>query len=117
MKSIKLYLILSAGCLILSNASCSKKHKEIPSDDIPTIYVANPTVDSIVLHKTYPGLLGASDNAIVVGRVNGTILSKNYESGTYVTKGQVLFTIESTKYRDAVQQAQAALASAKSLHD
>ena len=117
MKSINYYLILSAGCLLLSTVSCRKNDKEASHEDVPTIYVANPVVDSIVLHKTYPGLLGASDNATVVARVNGTILSKNYESGTYVDKGHVLFTIESTKYRDAVQQAQAALSTAKSQYD
>ncbi|MDE7345902.1 MAG: efflux RND transporter periplasmic adaptor subunit [Muribaculaceae bacterium] len=117
MKHINTYLILSAGCLLLSIASCKKNDKKAVSDDAPMIYVANPVVDSIVLHKTYPGLLGASDNATVVGRVNGTLLSKNYESGCYVNKGQLLFTIESTKYRDAVQQAQASLATAKSQYE
>ncbi|MDE6510545.1 MAG: efflux RND transporter periplasmic adaptor subunit [Muribaculaceae bacterium] len=117
MKTLRPFFILSAGCLLLSTASCRKNDKSEPHEDVPIIYVANPVIDSIVLHKTYPGLLGASDNASVVGRVNGTLLSKNYESGAYVNKGQVLFTIESTKYRDAVQQAQAALATAKSQHD
>ena len=117
MKNINLYLMLSAGCLLISAASCRKSDKNAPKEEIPEVAVAAPTVDSIVLHKTYPGLLGASNNAVVVGRVNGTILSKNYESGAYVQKGQVLFTIESTKYRDAVQQAQAALATAKSEYD
>lgn len=109
-----LYLILSAGCLLISATSCKKSDKKDTTPDIPEISVATPLVDSIVLHKTYPGLLGAADNAAVVGRVNGTILSKNYDNGSYVNKGQVLFTIESTKYRDAVQQAQASLATAKS---
>lgn len=117
MKTIKSLIILSAGCIMLSAASCKKSDKKAVSDDVPVITVANPVVDSIVLHKTYPGLLGASDNAAVVGRVNGTILSVNYDIGSHVNKGQVLFTIESTQYRDAVQQAQAALATAKSQYD
>lgn len=117
MKNINTYLILSAGCLLLSAASCKKSDKKYSEDTTPTVSVATPIVDSIVLHKTYPGLLGACDNAVVVGRVNGTILTKNYDNGSYVSKGQVLFTIESTKYRDAVQQAQAALATAKSQLD
>ncbi|MDE5840028.1 MAG: efflux RND transporter periplasmic adaptor subunit, partial [Muribaculaceae bacterium] len=117
MKNTNLYLILSAGCILLSAASCKKNVKEIADNDAPVISVATPIVDSIVLHKTYPGLLGASDNATVVARVNGTLLSTNYQGGSYVTKGQVLFTIESTKYRDAVQQAQAALATARSQYE
>ncbi|MDE7096252.1 MAG: efflux RND transporter periplasmic adaptor subunit, partial [Muribaculaceae bacterium] len=117
MNTKNLYLILSAGCILLSAASCKKSVKENTENDVPVISVATPVVDSIVLHKTYPGLLGASDNATVVGRVNGTLLSTNYQGGAYVTKGQVLFTIESTKYRDAVQQAQAALATARSQYE
>lgn len=117
MKNKNLYLIISAGCLLVSVASCKKSEKKESQQDIPEISVATPVIDSIVLHKTYPGLLGAADNAAVVGRVNGTVLSKNYESGAYVTKGQVLFTIESSIYRDAVQQAQASLATAKSQYD
>ena len=114
MKNISLYLILSAGCLILTSASCKRSDRNAGETEVPEISVAAPIVDSIVLNKTYPGLLGAADNAAVVGRANGNILSKNYESGAYVQKGQVLFTIESTKYRDDVQQAPAALATAKS---
>lgn len=117
MKNINTFLLVSAGCILFSAASCKKSTKESEDNDVPTISVASPVVDSIVLHKTYPGLLAASDNAAVVGRVNGTLLSKNYESGSYVNKGQVLFTIESTKYRDAVQQAQASLATARSQYD
>ncbi|MDE6380085.1 MAG: efflux RND transporter periplasmic adaptor subunit [Muribaculaceae bacterium] len=109
-----LYLILSAGCILLSVSSCKKSSKETESKDIPEISVATPIVDSIVLHKTYPGLLGASDHADIVARVNGTLQAINYQSGAYVRKGTPLFTIESTKYRDAVQQAQASLATAKS---
>lgn len=117
MKNINLYFILSAGCLLISGVACKRSDKRNVEENIPQITVAAPIVDSIVLHKTYPGLLGAADNAAVVGRASGNILSKNYESGAYVNKGQVLFTIESTKYRDAVQQAQAALATAKSQYE
>ncbi|MDE6741046.1 MAG: efflux RND transporter periplasmic adaptor subunit, partial [Muribaculaceae bacterium] len=117
MKNINLYLILSAGCLLISSSACKRSDKKNVEDNIPEISVATPIVDSIVLHKTYPGLLGAADNAAVVGRASGNIISKCYDNGAYVKKGQVLFTIESNKYRDAVQQAQAALATAKSQYE
>lgn len=117
MKNIRLYLVLSAGTLLLTSAACKRADKKAMSEDIPQISVANPKVDSIVLHKTYPGLLSAADAAAVVGRASGNIISKTYDNGSYVNKGQVLFTIESTKYRDAVQQAQAALATAKSQYE
>lgn len=116
MKNTGLYFIIACA-LLISAASCKKRENRDADHDVPTINVANPIIDSIVLHKTYPGILTAPSKAEVVGRVNGTLLSQNYESGSYVMKGQVLFTIESTQYRDAVSQAQASLATAKSRHE
>lgn len=112
MKKTMTYIMM-AGVMV-GVMGCSKSKKADATDEVPTIAVATPTVDSIVLHKTYPGIIYASDNAEVVGRVNGILLTQNYKSGQYVNKGAVLFTIESTKYRDAVQQAEAALATAQS---
>lgn len=114
MKSTNVLIITLAGGLLLFSASCGHKDKKTEENDIPTVNVATPVVDSIVLHKTYPGVLAAPNSATVVGRVNGLLLSQNYASGSYVSKGAVLFTIESTSYRDAVKQAQASLATAKS---
>lgn len=100
-------LILFSGC----------GHAKTQKEQTPEIDVAQPVVDSIVLHKTYPGTLSSLDKVDVVARVNGEVLAKYYTSGEYVHKGQKLFTIESTKYRDAVQRAEAALATAKSQYE
>lgn len=117
MKNTLLYLITATGVLFSGLASCKKTDKTASDDSLPVINVANPVVDSIVLHKTYPGLLSASISADIVGRVNGQLLTKNYDSGSLVKKGQVLFTIESTKYRQAVAAASASLANAKSEYE
>lgn len=114
MKSINLYCILVASLLAIG---CSRNRKSIDSDSIPQINVAVAETDSVVLSNEYPGYLQASDRADVVGEVSGRLLTKNYSSGAYVSKGQLLFTIESTKYRDAVAQAEASLATAKSQRD
>ena len=116
MKKTISFVVLAATGLGLMT-SCHGKTETEHSERPMTVDVAIPTVDSVVLHKTYPGLLGAGANALVVCRVNGTLLSKNYDGGAFVEKGKVLFTIESTKYRDAVQQAQASLATAKSQYE
>lgn len=114
MKNTKTIVIMAAGCLMVSAVSCKKHDKNSADDEVPTVNVATPVADSIVLHKTYPGVLVSPNSAVVVGRVNGLLLTQNYTSGSYARKGDVLFTIESTSYRDAVKQAQASLATAKS---
>lgn len=101
--------------VILNTVSCKKSlSKHIDEEEEPTVNVTTPVIDSIVLYKTYPGIISASSSAVVVGKVNGELLTQNYESGSFVNKGQVLFTIESSTYRDAVKQANASLATAKS---
>lgn len=107
--------IAAAAVLMLGTASCHKDKKQ--TEQIPEVTVATPTVDSVVLHKTYPGYIRAANSADVVALVDGRILSVNYKEGTYVPKGTVLFTIESTKYRDAVNQAASSLATAKAQYE
>lgn len=103
---------ISAITMLIVLAACGKKKEAAPQGP-DTVDVAYPTVDSVTLHRTYPGIVYAGDEAQVVARVDGVILSCNYSGGDRVSAGQVLFTIESTKYRDAVAQAESALSTAR----
>ncbi len=104
-------------CLIIvalvTFVSCHKTSNDEEAT-VPEVEVAVPLVDSVTLHRTYPGFISAHHKADVVARVSGLLLTQNYNDGDYVTKEQVLFTIDPSKYRDAVHQAEAALASAES---
>lgn len=105
---------LTAVALVLSLASSCGKKETAHAPQIQTVDVAEAFTDSVTLFHTYPGVLGASSEAAVVARVNGTLKSVNYHGGDFVRAGQVLFTIEDDNYRDAAARAQAAVASAES---
>lgn len=109
-------IILAVAGTGLALTSCHHKEKTAESGPRP-INVAEAFTDSVVLRKTYPGYLGSNDNAAVVAKVNGQLLSKEYQSGTFVKKGQVLFRLDPTLYQDAVNQAEASLQSAISQRD
>lgn len=109
-------IILLSLSTVLLTASCHNK-KGTDMEKMPTVVdVAVPVVDSVVLHKTYPGFLSASQSVDLVARVDGYLISHPYEGGGFVKKGTVLFTIEDKNYRDAVVKAEAALADAKSTY-
>lgn len=108
-------ILIPLACLLVV-AACKKQVKE-ETTETPTIDVAEVVTDSVLLSKTYPGTLSAVSSVDIVGRVNGTLIAQNYKDGDLVKKGQVLFQIESTEYRDAVAQAEASLATAKSQYD
>lgn len=115
----KIYILASAAIISgMIATSCSHKEKSgKESTEIPEVAVATPETDSVTLVKTYPGTLVSRDWADVIGRVDGTILRQYFQDGQYVRKGQVLYSIESTKYADAVRQAKASLETAKSQYD
>lgn len=117
MKARIFTLSIMALAILFSISGCKKKEKKVAEEGPMPVEVAYPAVDSVTLHKSFPGYISSNAKAKVVARASGTLLSKNYQDGQYVTKGQVLFTIETTKYKDAVTQASASLSSAKSQYD
>lgn len=82
------------------------------SDEAMPVEVASAVVDSVTLYKEYPGSLIADRTVNVTARVNGTVSAPMYTAGDKVKKGQVLFTISSSTYPNAVKEAEAALATA-----
>ena len=94
--------------------SCHNDKSSDHSDGVLAVDVARPVTDSVMLYRTYPGTAGARASADIVARVNGTLLTRDYTSGSLVDKGTVLFTIEPTQYNDAVMQSRASLETARS---
>lgn len=113
---MKTYSIFAIIATLLIITGCRKKDAAT-AKEIPEVAVAEVITDSIVLHNDYPGYLEAHTKADVVGEVSGKLLTQNFTSGSYVTKGQVLFTIATDRYRDAVKEAEGSLAGAVSQRD
>ncbi len=92
---------------------CDNKQQTTNVNQLPNISVAYPLEDSVTLYATYPGYLEASNTVDIVARVSGFQVGSYYKPGQKVNKGDTLFIIEPTQYKDAVMQAEAALATAK----
>ena len=107
------WLYFAAALLLV--AGCKKKEKE--TSPITSVEVSTPMVDSVVLHKTYPGYIRAMNTYDIVARVNGIILKQYFKEGDYVKEGQLLYSIDPSKYQDLVNQARAALKTAESQYD
>lgn len=119
-RSIITLSIIATAILSLNLVGCKSKDKEkdAPANDqIQAIDVAYPVVDSVVLHREYPGTLKAANEVNLVARVNGYLVSTPYEPGSVVQKGAVLYCIEDSKYSNDVAQAQAQLNNARATYD
>lgn len=107
------WLYLTAAIMLV--VGCKKKTEETTS--IPSIEVTRPQVDSVVLHKTYPGNIRAMNTYDIVARVNGVIQKQYFTEGDYVQAGQLLYSIDPSKYQDLVNQARASLKTAESQYE
>ncbi|MEL6059955.1 MULTISPECIES: efflux RND transporter periplasmic adaptor subunit [unclassified Methylobacterium] len=86
---------------------------QAPGGPPPKVTVAKPVVRQIVEQDQYTGRFNAIEYVEVRARVTGYLEKINFIDGQTVKKGDVLFIIDRRPYKAALEQAQAALASAK----
>ena len=95
---------------------CRKAKIEDKPDKPVKVEVAFPLEKEVVLTESYPGNLVALRQVDIMARVDGIIKKIHVQSGSKVKEGQLLYSIEDSKYRDAVNQAKANLITAESSH-
>lgn len=113
MKSHLIILAMLATVL----AACKDKKETSAAMPVLPIDVAYPEVRNVTLTKDYPGYLSADKTVNLMARVSGVLQSVNFQPGTKVRQGQVLFVIEPTLYQNAVTQAEAELQTAEAQLD
>jgi RND family efflux transporter MFP subunit len=79
----------------------------------PQVTVAKPVVKDIVEQTDFIGRFEAVDQVDVRARVSGYLDKVHFQDGTLVKAGDVLFTIDPRPYRNALEQAQAAVTSSQ----
>lgn len=99
-------------CAALTAAGCGDE-AAAPARKAPPVTVATPTRATINDYSILTGSTRAVESAEVMARVAGILESVEFEPGATVEKGQLLFTIEATRYRAARDVAQAAVRSAE----
>jgi multidrug efflux system membrane fusion protein len=103
---------LAAGFLV-AGPLAPIAHAQAPGGPPPKVTVAKPVVREIVEQDQYTGRFEAIDYVEVRARVTGYLEKINFTDGQNVKKGDLLFVIDRRPYKAALEQAQAALASAK----
>lgn len=79
----------------------------------PAVTVAKPVVKDVIEHDDYTGRFDAVDYVEVRARVTGYLTKINFQDGAFVKKGDVLFVVDPRPYQATLDQAKAALTSAK----
>ncbi len=101
--------------LCIFSAGCSKKEKQVPVP--PSVTVVPAVMGNVVSATEIIGQAKAYDEVDLVARVQGFLTKINFQEGTTVTKGQLLFQIEKDQYQALVESAQAMLMKAQAVFD
>jgi membrane fusion protein, multidrug efflux system len=98
---------------LAAGPAATPAHAQAPGGPPPKVTVAKPVVRQIVEQDQYTGRFDPIEYVEVRARVTGYLEKINFTDGQTVKKGDVLFVIDRRPYKAALEQAQAALASAK----
>lgn len=75
----------------------------------PTVTVAKPVAREVQETQVFTGRFDATQSVTIKSRVPGYLLSAAFTDGSFVKKGDLLFTIDPRPYQAAVDQAKAAV--------
>ena len=112
--SNKVKTIMLGTCIAFSVAACQDEQEQqaVAQGPIPVTAVS-AMATSMPLTASFVGKVTAYDNVSIRARVQGYLKDNVFKEGDLVKKGALLFVIEQDQYKIAVNEAEAALASAK----
>src|SRR5712664_347833 len=79
---------------------------------LPEVMVAQVEQKDVDLYSEWIGTLAGEVNANIQAQVTGYLLRRNYQEGSFVRKGQLLFEIDPRPFQAALDQAEGQLAQA-----
>jgi len=103
-------LLLSVSLLLF--AGCEEK-QAAPPPSPPSVKVADVVQQDVPVYSEWVAQLNGDTNAEITPKVQGYVLTKNYQEGFPVTKGQLLFEIDPRPFQTALDQAKAQQAGAE----
>jgi RND family efflux transporter MFP subunit len=112
MVTAKQFLLLG-GILMLGLGLYGCGSGEPPARQAPPVTVGKPTISTVREYSIFTGFSRAVESSDVVARVAGNLETVEFEPSTQVKKGDLLFTIEKTKYKALRDAAVASLHSAE----
>jgi membrane fusion protein (multidrug efflux system) len=106
MKSTTLLTCGLIGALNLTG--CSRKSPQA-GPAAPEVLVSEPATRDVPVYREWIGTIDGSANADIRARVTGHLIKRNYNEGSLVKKGDVLFEIDARPFEAALAQASSQL--------
>jgi RND family efflux transporter MFP subunit len=98
--------------LVMLLMACEKK-EEKPKPGPPEVLVTEVMQQDVPVTQDWVAQLNGPVNAEIVPKVQGYLLTQNYQNGYFVKKGQLMFQIDPRQYQAALEEAKAQVARAE----
>jgi RND family efflux transporter MFP subunit len=105
-----LSLLAPAAGLFLAVSGCSKKAEAPAAPPVPEVSVAEVVQRDVPVGGELTGTLRGFEDVEIRARVEGYLRSIDFQEGTEVKKGKLLFTIDDAQYRAKLAEAKGDLA-------
>ena len=102
------------ACLLTTaGIGCKQEASSTFSQSAPEVEVVEVVQKDVPIHTVWVGTTDGSVNAVIRAQVTGYLLKQHYTEGSFVKEGALLFELDPSKFRAAVNQAQGDLAKAQ----
>ena len=105
-------MIVVGLVVLLAGAGCEKK-EAAPPPSPPEVEVTDVVEQNVPIYQEWVAQLNGPVNADITPKVQGYLLKRNYEEGTFVRQGQLLYEIDPRPFEAALDQAKAQVAVAE----
>jgi membrane fusion protein (multidrug efflux system) len=105
--------IVSSLCLMLLVLTGCETKEARPVAGPPEVEVTEIVQQDVPIYEEWVAQLNGPTNAEITPKVQGYLLTQNYENGYFVKKGQLLYTIDPRPFEAQLDQAKAEVAVAE----
>ena len=102
-------LLLCSPVIMLTSCDGEKDSAAQAPALVPEVQVTKLVTKDVPIRQEWVGTLRGTEDAEIRSQVTGYLLSKDYQDGAYVKKGQVLFQIDPRPFQATLDQAQGRL--------
>lgn len=104
------FCVLTASLLSLSGCDREETAKTPPP---PDVLVTEAAARDVPVYREWIGTLDGSENADIRARVTGYLMKRDYQEGTIVKKGDLLFEIDPRPFQASLAEAKSQLEQGK----
>jgi membrane fusion protein (multidrug efflux system) len=102
------------GLAAICPVSCGKKEEAVQAAP-PEVLVAEAAARDVPVYREWIGTIDGSENAEIRAKVQGYLVKRDYDEGSLVKKGTLLFEIDPRPFQAALEEAKSQLEQAKAV--